>query len=92
LDFSKKFGSEKSVLGTSQTAYASLTQAKEVIMKGNFSDSSFQFKEAYDNFDNISQELGSLGGIFVEGSRFLPYVSKLSSGKYLAEAGKIFHV
>lgn len=86
--FKKSLEVKESVLGTSQTAYANLVQAKEGIMKSNFSDSSFQFKEAYDNFDNISEELNSLGGIFVEGSRFLPYVSKLSSGKYLAEAGK----
>jgi len=79
---------KQAVLGTSQTAYANLVQAKENIMENNFQDSSFQFSEAYDNFDNISKELSSLGSIFVDGSRFLPYVSKLSSGKYLAEAGK----
>lgn len=79
---------QESVLGTSQTAYANLAQAKEEILKNNFQDSSFQFNEAYDNFDNISKELSDLGGIFIEGSRFLPFVSKLSSGKYLAEAGK----
>ena len=86
--FKKSLEVKKSVLGTSQAAYANLVQAKNGIMKNNYNDSSFQFKEAYDNFDNISNELSSLGGIFVEGSRFLPYVSKLSSGKYLAEAGK----
>lgn len=79
---------KQSVLGTSQTAYANLSQAKEEIMKNNFQGSSFRFTEAYDNFDNISKELDSLGSIFVNNSRFLPYISKLSSGKYLAEAGK----
>lgn len=79
---------KQSVLGTSQVAYANLTQAKEDIMKNNFQDSAFRFNEAYDNFDNISKELDGLGTVFIDGSRFLPYISKLSSGKYLAEAGK----
>lgn len=79
---------KQSVLGISQTAYANLSKAKDEILKNNFKDSSFQFQEAYANFENISNEVSSLGNIFVESSQFLPYISKLSSGKYLAEAGK----
>lgn len=91
--FKRSLEVKESVLGTSQVAYANLMQAKDGIMQSNFQDSSFQFGEAYENFDNISQELSDLGGILVEGSRFFPYISKLSSGKYLAEAGKnISHI
>lgn len=86
--FKKGMQVRENVLGVGQSAYANLTEAKDEILKNNFQDSSFQFMEAYDNFDKISKELGDFGGILAESSRFIPYVSKLSSGKHLAQAGK----
>lgn len=79
---------KNSAENSGQMALAELVQAKEGIQEKNFDKSSFEFGEAYDRFDEISKDVDSLGAVVVEASRFVPYVSKLSSGKYLAQAGK----
>ena len=71
-----------------KVAYANLAQAQESILNKDFSQSSFQFQEAYDNFDSISKEINNFGGILVEVGSYIPFVSKLSSGEHLAQAGK----
>ncbi len=71
-----------------QAALIDLVQAKEGISAKDFNKSSFEFSEAYDRFDEISKDVDSLGAVVVEVSRFVPYASKLSSGKYLAQSGK----
>ena len=76
------------VMDTGAGAYTDLAQAKEDILNKNFQDSEARFSDAYDRFDEISKNLNSLGGVLVDASRYLPYVSKLSSGAALAEAGK----
>ena len=76
------------VLNTGAGAYTDLAQAKEDILNRNFQDSEARFNDAYARFDEISKNLNSLGGVLVDASRYLPYVSKLSSGAALAQAGK----
>ncbi len=71
-----------------QVAYADLTMAKSDILAKNFQESSFRFSQAYDKFSEISKEINDLGGILVGPARFVPFVSKLSSGSYMAQAGK----
>jgi len=79
---------KNSAENSGQVALAELAQAKEGIKERNFNKASFDFGEAYDRFDEISKDVDSLGAIVVEISRFVPYASKLSSGKYLAQSGK----
>ncbi|MDQ1284267.1 MAG: hypothetical protein QG620_615 [Patescibacteria group bacterium] len=69
-------------------AYASLSSAKESAIGKDFHRSSSEFGEAYRKFGEISDDLKGFGGVVIESSRFVPYLSKLSSGKHLAEAGK----
>ena len=69
-------------------AYASLNEAKEGMKKRDFDDATFKFNDAYERFDMIQRDIDSLGGVIVESSRFIPYLSKLSSGSNLSEAGK----
>ncbi len=76
------------VLGEGQEAYASLGEATKGITQGNFDYSLLEFNKSYQKFDGISKDINSLGKIIVSSSRFLPFVSKLSSGNHLAEAGK----
>ncbi|HCP08890.1 MAG TPA: hypothetical protein DIT25_03790 [Candidatus Moranbacteria bacterium] len=76
------------VLGEGMVAYMNLAQAKEEILNKNFQNSEFKFNEAYDNFSSISEDLNSFGSLLVDASRYLPYVSKLSTGAALAEIGK----
>lgn len=76
------------VLGVSQDGYQNLSAAAVSLASQNFTSSAKEFALAYDNFSQASDDLDSLGSILVDGSRYLPYVSKLSAGKNVAEAGK----
>jgi hypothetical protein len=71
-----------------EDAYANLENAKEGISRRDFAKSSESFEEAYLKLDEISNDVDNLGGILVEATKYLPYVSKLSSGSHLAKAGK----
>ena len=75
-------------LDNSKIAYASLLQAKSGIENKDFTGASMKFSEAYDKFDQINRDIESLGGLIVESSRFIPYLSKLSSGAYLSKSGE----
>lgn len=72
----------------SQKAYANLMSAKENISRKNFKGASFEFQKAYDQFSEISQDIDSLGNIIVQSSRYVPYLSRLSSGFHLSAAGE----
>ncbi|KKR21406.1 MAG: hypothetical protein UT50_C0008G0006 [Candidatus Moranbacteria bacterium GW2011_GWA2_39_41] len=76
------------VLGTGKDAYVNLAMAKENIAGKDFEKSKFEFNEAYDKFSEISQNIDSLGKVLVESSCFVPFLSKLSSGAHIAQAGK----
>lgn len=79
---------KNSALNDGQAAIINLVQAKEGIKENNFNKSFLEFNEAYGRFDEIAKDIDNLGSVVVEISRFVPYASKLSSGKYLAQAGK----
>lgn len=69
-------------------AYADLNAAKEGMKRRNFDGAIFKFNDAYNRFSSIQKDINSLGSVIVESSRFVPYLSKLSSGSHLSEAGK----
>jgi len=71
-----------------QDAYANLLKAKDGMARQDFRSASLEFGEAYEKLDEISKDINSMGGILVEATKYLPYVSKLSSGRHLVEAGK----
>jgi hypothetical protein len=79
---------KKSVLSRGSSAYANLARAQKEIINRDFQASAIEFNEAGKNFNEISTQINSLGSILVETSRFIPFLSKLSSGNYLTEAGK----
>lgn len=85
---SRGFGIKGSAVSQGEAAMASLMKAKDGIANNNFKEASLDFNEAYDKFAGISSDLDSLGGILVDSTRFLPYLSKLSSGANLAKAGE----
>jgi len=76
-----------SVLGVSQDGYESLTAAINDISSQNFDSSSENFTQAFEYFSQASDEMDQMGTLLNEGSRFFPYISKLSSGKNILEAG-----
>lgn len=76
------------VLGVSQEGYSELNLAIENIKSQNFESSNLAFENSYKKFSIASENLDEIGRSFIEISRFLPFSSKLSSGKNLVEAGK----
>jgi len=75
-------------MNSGKNAYANLALAKDSILNKDFQASQLNFDQAYDNFDSISKDLESLGGVLINATRYIPYLSKLSSGAALAQAGK----
>lgn len=79
---------KKRVLGISKEAYGNINSAIDEAKNKNFSSSSVKFKDAFEDFSNMSKSLEGLGKGVISVSRFVPGASKLSSGYYLTEAGK----
>ena len=85
------------VLGVSQKGYAHIQDAMTQLSAKNFSTSADSFRLAYNDFSRAAQELDRLGSVATDLSRFLPFTSKLFSGKQLviastqlAYAGELF--
>jgi len=75
-------------LENGKIAYASLDEAKNEIKQHDFDGAIFKFNEAYAHFEKIQNDINSLGSVLVASSQFIPYLSRLSSGSHLSEAGK----
>lgn len=84
----KGIGVKGKVLGVSDEAYSSLTSAVKSAAGQDFENSGKEFAAAYEKFSQASENIDSLGAVLVETSRFVPFASKLSSGKYTVEAAK----
>lgn len=76
------------VLGVSAEGYAGLEQAISDVKARDFSSSETHFANASVSFGEASNLLNSWGALTVEASRFIPGVSQLASGSYLADAAK----
>lgn len=72
----------------SQAALADLMSAKDSLTGLDFSKSKIEFEDANEKLTEISSQLDGANGILVELAKFLPYVSKISSGGHLISAGK----
>lgn len=78
------------VLGVSQDGYANLAGAVSDMAHQNFEQSGYKFSEALENFSQGSEDLEEMGSILISATRYIPFASKLSSGKNAMEAGKHF--
>ena len=87
---SKGFGLRGKVLGVSQDGFANLTAAVDDMTHQNFESSTKQFSEAFADFSEASKEINDMGGTLLDATRFIPFASKVSSGKNAVEAGKHF--
>lgn len=87
---SRGVGLKGRVLGASTDGLANLNLAVGSVAHQNFEESSRQFAEAYANFDQGSKELDGMGGMLLNATRFVPFATKISSGKNAIEAGKHF--
>jgi len=87
---SKGFGLKERVLGMSSDGLENLNGAIDDISNQNFEGSTAQFDKAFANFSEGSKQLESMGGVLLDATRFVPFASKVSSGKNALEAGKHF--
>lgn len=71
-----------------EAAILSLKTAKSSLEQRNFQAAADQFQKANDNFSAISSELGTEGTILAGMTKYVPYLSKASSGTHLLAAGK----
>ncbi|KKP71421.1 MAG: hypothetical protein UR69_C0001G0245 [Candidatus Moranbacteria bacterium GW2011_GWE2_35_2-] len=71
-------------------AYENIMQAVENIKNNDFEASINNFEDARNNFAQASEEMEELGGAIISASKYLPFASKLSSGKNIVEAGEYF--
>lgn len=87
---SKGIGIKGRVLGVSQDGYGNLTSAVNDMAHQNFEQSNIKFSKALESFSEGSNDLEEMGGILVSATRYVPYISRVSSGKNALEAGKHF--
>ncbi len=76
------------VLGASMEGYGALSRAVELAKSKDFSESGASFGEAAASFSKAADVFDRWNGTVIELSRFLPIISKLSSGKYLVDAAQ----
>lgn len=87
---SKGFGLKGRVLGVSEDGLSNLNAAVADIANQNFEQSSQKFDLAYANFSDGFQQVNDMGGVLLDAARYVPFASKISSGKNAVEAGKHF--
>lgn len=86
--FQKALLTKNSATQGGQKAFINLVEAKESLESRNFEAAALNFEQAYAEFSLISQEIDSLGGNLLNATRYVPYLSKVSSGANLTKAGE----
>lgn len=71
-----------------QEAFAELAAAEDSIRYGNFNKSYIQFNSAYEKLNEVSHDLDGVGNILIDSTKYLPFLSKISSGGNLLIAGR----
>ena len=70
-----------------QEAFANLLAAKDSLRSGDYQKSYIQFEVANKKLSEISGQLESMGTFLVSATKYLPYLSKVSSANHLVLAG-----
>lgn len=77
----------KDGLTNGRMAMAEILAAKDSIKNGDFEKSYAEFNSAHEKLDQLSAQFDGLGGILVDATKYIPYLSKVSSGSHLISAG-----
>jgi hypothetical protein len=85
---SRNLGMGNKIQGLGKDGYANLALAMENIKNQDFKSSSQDFEKSYSIFSEASGDLNANGGFLLDLSKYIPFVSKVSSGKNAIEAGK----
>lgn len=78
------------ILGASSDAYGDMMAAVEKLKERDLDSSEVHFQEAYRSFESASDDLNEWAGVFSDVAEYVPFASKVSSGKHALEAGKSF--
>ena len=78
---------KKNGLASAQAAMVELIAAKESFKSGDFGKASAQFAASREKLDNLSDEFQGMGNVLVEAIKYVPVLSKISSGSHMARAG-----
>ena len=70
-----------------ESAIAEMVSAKDDIKNGNFDQSYIKFKNANEKLTQVSDDLGVLGGSLTNFTKYIPFLSKISSGSNIIKAG-----
>ncbi len=81
---------KSSAMEAGDQAYENIIQAVENMKKNDFKASINNLEDARKNFAQASEEMEELGSATISASKYLPFASKLSSGKNMVEAGEYF--
>ncbi len=76
------------VLGASVEGASFATKAVDNLQTADFSSSSRNFIDAYQTFSDASDSLGTVGNELAKATRFVPWLSKVSSAQGLLEGAK----
>ncbi|MFA6437357.1 MAG: DUF4012 domain-containing protein [Candidatus Paceibacterota bacterium] len=76
------------VVNSGEKGYQNLLDAKNALLSFNPVKASQDFKEAYENFNQASKTINSLGGSLLEVVDILPLRYKVSAGRKLLSAGE----
>lgn len=88
--YGKGTGIRGEVLGVSQDGFSNLTAAATLLKGRNFKTAALEMDQAYVRFSEASSDLEEIGSTLIGVSRYIPFASKLASGKDAIEAGKHF--
>jgi len=71
-----------------ESAIAEMVSAKDDIKNGNFDQSYVKFKNANEKLIQVSNDLGVLGSSLTNFTKYIPFLSKISSGSNIIKAGE----
>lgn len=70
-----------------QEAFSNLLAAKDSLKTGDYARSYGLFASAQEKLGEISEQLDGMGNYLVEATKYVPYLSKVSSANHLVMAG-----
>jgi len=70
-----------------RAAMGEMLSARDSLKSGDFEKAYSQFSSAQKKLSQVSDEFSGLGRIFISTAKYVPYLSKVSSGAHLIAAG-----
>jgi len=75
-------------MSNGREAIANFAQAQESVKNQDFVKSKICLEDAYQKLNEISKEIDGVGSFLADATKYIPYLSKISSGNHLIEGGK----